>query len=445
MDADRIVFSRDHGATPAQRAFVCNVLSDSYADALVGGYGAGKTRSLSFIAVIAAALNPGCSTLCVEPTYRMAKDVLWPSLVEMLENNGVPYLASISDMKFVLPWWDHEILLRSSDRPDRLKGSNAAAGLIDEPGLQPESVWNQLQARVRDPKAQKRILAATGTPEDLGWFYDYFGTGRDRYSTVHARTADNPALPAEYVEQLRESMDEQHVLAYLEGRFVPLFQRSVYYNFDRKVHASDPVGYDPNQPLFWSHDFNVNPMCSVIFQTPVFGGRRHVHYFDEIVLPNSNTPEACREFVERWGDHRGLVYVAGDPSGRGRDTRQESARSDFDIIVDTLAREMPHAEIVPYIDRSAPSLKRRYNTTNALLKSGSGYVSLAVDPACKGLITSFERTVRKEGAQVVDKAVEWKWKRHTFVGVEHLTDAATYPLTKLFRDPRQVIRQGEAA
>lgn len=444
-DVDRIYFSRDHGAFPAQREYVRNILSDSYADSFVGGYGAGKTRSLAYGALIGAALNPGCTSMCVEPTYRMAKDVLWPALVELLDENGIPYIASVSDMQFILPWWDHKVMLRSADKPDRLKGSNLAAGHVDEPGLMAESVWVQVCARVRDPHAKHKIRAATGTPEGLGWFYETFGTGRAGHTIARARTADNLALDPSYVQQLLESMDEQHVRAYLYGEFVPLWQQQVYYNFDRRLHASAAMQYDQMQPLFWSHDFNVNPMCSVVFQAPVIDGRRHVHFLDEIIVPDSNTPEVCREFVRRYGEHRGLVWICGDPAGFARDTRQESARSDYDIIDELLTEGMKFAEVGRFIDRAHPSLRRRHNTTNALLKSASGAVSIAVDPACKGLIASFERTVRKEGTQEVDKKVEWRHGRQTYVGVEHPTDAATYPLCRLFKDPREILRQKEAA
>ncbi len=43
--------------------------------------------------------------------------------------------------------------------------------------------------------------------------------------------------------------------------------------------------YDPRLPLFWSLDFNIHPMCSVIGQRD--GDR--VYILDELMLPDSNT------------------------------------------------------------------------------------------------------------------------------------------------------------
>lgn len=439
MEADRIVVDRRHGAWPGQQTFLRNLLTDSYADGLFGGYGAGKTKILTFASIVCAALNPGCSSALVAPTYRMLKDFTLPALEDNLKANNIPYEHRKTDWVIYLPWWDHKILLRSGDDPDKLRGGNLAGGGVDEPGLQSVRVWEQILARVRDPNAKHLMRWTTGTPEGFDWGYDYFGVGRRGYTAARAPTVENKAILPSYAAELRESLDEAHAQAYLEGRWVSLYQRQVYYNFDRNLHVPEGgCSYDPELPLYFSHDFNVNPMCSVIFQAPSINHRRRIRVIDEIVLPHSNTPEVCKEFLARYGDHSGLVFVGGDPSARARDTRQESSRSDFDIIEDELRRSMKFAIVERLVDNQAPSLKRRHNTANALLKSATGDVSLLIDPRCKGLITSFERTVRKEGSQIVDKSTEWRWKHHRFVGVEHPTDALTYPLCKLFRDPRDI-------
>lgn len=437
-DIDRIIVDRRWGAWSGQQKFLRNLISDCYASGMFGGYGSGKTKICTFSAIICAARNPGCSSAIVAPTYRMLKDFTLPALENNLQSNAIPYEHRKTDWIIYLPWWDHQILLRSGDDPDKLRGGNLAGAGVEEPGLMSVRVWEQVLARVRDPGAHHLMRWVCGTPEGFDWGYDYFGTGRPGYKVARAATIENLAIDSSYERELRASLDEAHAQAYLEGKWVPLFQRQVYYNFDRTVHGTEPCDYDPDLPLFFSHDFNVNPMCSVVFQAPVIKHRRRIKFIDEIILPNSNTPEACEEFLSRYGDHSGLVFIGGDPSARARDTRQESARSDFDIIEDELRRGMKFAIVDRLVDAAAPPLKRRHNTANALLKNSSGEVSLWVDPRCKGLISSFERTVRKEGSQIVDKSIEWRWKHHRFVGVEHPTDAATYPLCKLFRDPRDI-------
>lgn len=407
-----------------------------WASGYIGGYGSGKSRTAGVIAIAGSALNPGCPFVVVSPTFGMLSDTMFMTLEELLDDNEIPYRRMGGGRpKIVLPWG--EIWGRSAEKPEKLKGPNIAGFVIDEGGIVKRAVWVEMCARTRHPKAKRLIRALTTTPEGFNWCYDFFGTDKPGYVMVNAQTTDNKSLPADYVDQLREVMDDQHAAAYIEGKFCSLYQRQVYYNFDRQTHAREVIGYNQDLPLFWSNDWNVDPMCSVVFQMP---RRDRINVIDEIILPHSNTPEAAREFVDRFGNHEGIVNLCGDPAGRHRDTRQDSARSDFDILEDAIDKGMPRASIERYITSAAPATRRRYNIVNALLKNAKGASAIAVSAKCQGVITSFERTVRKEGSQQVDKATEWNWGRYNFQGVEHLTDAFGYPLTMMFRDPRDIRR-----
>lgn len=427
--------SRDFGAFPAQRRFLASIADPKvYATGYIGGYGAGKTRIGAVGISLASAMNPGLDCLAVSPTYRMLKDVTWPTVLSVLDENEIPHRERRSDWRIELPAWNGAINFRSADRPESLKGPNIAAAWLDEGGIVAEAAAREaLVARVRHPKAKHRTRFVTTTPEGFNWCYDWFGASRPGHVMINAPTTDNKALPADYVDQLRESMDDQHAAAYIEGRFCSLFQRQVYYNFDRAVHAQKRLSYNPDLPLFWSQDFNVHPMCGVVFQMP---NTRTVHVIGEIVLPGSNTPAAADEFVLRYAGHRGLLWISGDASGRARDTRQESHRSDFEIMVAAASSGCQRADVQTMVARKNPALSRRHNLVNALLRNAKGAQSLFVDPVnCPHTIQSFERTVRKEGSQQVDKGTEWKVGRHSFVGAEHLTDALGYPLCEMFPDP----------
>ena len=69
---------------------------------------------------------------------------------------------------------------------------------------------------------------------------------------------------------------------------------TVYYAFDRAGNVQ-PTAYNPSLPLFWSLDFNINPMCSILGQRV---GEK-VHILDEMILPDSNSLAACEEFLSR--------------------------------------------------------------------------------------------------------------------------------------------------
>ena len=77
------------------------------------------------------------------------------------------------------------------------------------------------------------------------------------------------------------------------GEYLNLLSGRVYYAFDRRVHTGEFV-CDPMEPLLWSLDFNVNPMCSVIGQL----GNDRVVMLDELFLPDSSTSQACDAFYD---------------------------------------------------------------------------------------------------------------------------------------------------
>lgn len=438
MSEYNIKFSDEFGAFPAQARYVDGLFGPEqhYAIGYVGGWGSGKTKALAVAAVIASSLNPGLPGMVVSPTYGMLADATYPAIIDVLEDAGIPYRTIKSPQWniHILPW-DGHIWCRSGEKPERLKGPNVAFGFVDEGGSVKEAAWLVLQSRIRHPKAKRLVRGVATTPEGFNWVYDDFGCGKTGNVLINAPTTDNKALPPNYVTQLLEGMDELHARAYIYGEFCSLYQQQVYYNFNRELHL-EPVVYNRDEAIIWTHDFNVHPMCSVILQ---LHGHQTLYAVDEIVVPSSNTPEVSKEFVSRYKKHRGLIHIMGDPAGRARDTRQESARSDFDIIYDELDRGLDYATLNVDISRKHPSLKRRHNTVNALLKNAFSKVNFYLNPeTCPGLMASFERTVRKEGTQIVDKATEWKWGRHRFVGVEHSTDAAGYAACQLFRDPAEI-------
>jgi len=75
----------------------------------------------------------------------------------------------------------------------------------------------------------------------------------------------------------------------------------VYYAFDRHKQQG-AMSYNASYPLWWSLDFNVNPLCSLIGQTVVAHEREYIRVLDELVLPDSNTRAACEEFFNSHGE-----------------------------------------------------------------------------------------------------------------------------------------------
>lgn len=183
----------------------------------------------------------------------------------------------------------------------------------------------------------------------------------------------------------------------------PLNQTGVgacYRSFDETVHVRDLVRDDQTQ-LFWSLDFNVDPMCSAYGQIKEMAGTSlhdiltskkltTMEVLGEICLPNSRTVEACAEFEARYYKiNRGKkpeVWVYGDATANCRDTR--GTQSDWEII-----GQFFRSAGIPFRDMvrtSNPPVRDRVNAMNAALKSANGIVGLFIDPSCKELRKDFK-------------------------------------------------------
>ncbi len=199
--------------------------------------------------------------------------------------------------------------------------------------------------------------------------------------------------------------------------------------------------FDPRYPLCWSLDFNVNPMASVIFQ--IVGNdygnsdARRLHVLEEIILGNSNTPEACRVFRERAQAYldiarRGAsghvpitVRVYGDPAGNQR--RSSADRTDWHIVRDSFAR-WPELPMEYMVASSAPSVKGRVNAMNAMLCNAYGERRLLVDPKCSELIADLEQVSWKTDSAGNSIAELDK----SNLNRSHSSDALGYPVEKEF-------------
>jgi hypothetical protein len=168
------------------------------------------------------------------------------------------------------------------------------------------------------------------------------------------------------------------------GRFILTGGRA-FPDFNSEIHVK-PTLYDPDVPICWSLDFNINPMCSGVIQHK--DGK--IQVLEELVLPDTKTDVAVSAFLDRAAE-RGWdlagMRVYGDATGNCRDST--SGTSDWIIVRNRLA----HLNARFNIPRSNPAIKETINAINAKLKSADGTVSLTVDPGCNQLITDFRNAL----------------------------------------------------
>jgi hypothetical protein len=377
-----------------------------------GPIGSGKSQALCQEAIKLSYLNPGRTGLIGAPTYPMLRDATQAALLEVLDENRIPYDFNRSENLLVMRETRSRIIFRAVEEFERLRGSNLAWFGLDELTYTAEEAWLRLEGRLRDPKAKRLCGFGVWTPKGYDWVYERFiARTVEGYETVIARPFENrfllDAIP-DYYDRLKSSYDAQFYSQEVLGEYLALNGSHVYRAFDR-VHNVGETRVDSSMPLLWGLDFNVNPMSSVIAQVDRGG---LVSVLDEIVLSRATTYQACEEFTNRYPSHAGGLIIYADATG-GR--MQTTGKTDLAILREAM-RHYGHVEF--RVPKSNPVARDRVTLMNAKLEAADGSRCLKVDPRCVELIRDFEHVTFKENSQVIDKDRD---PRRT-----HLSDALGY-------------------
>lgn len=376
-----------------------------------GPVGSGKTAAFAQQALRLAYTNGGCLGLIGAATYRMLADVTRRAFLEVLEYNAIPHAFEKAANSVRLHEPGAEIIFRSLDQPERLVGTNLAWFGCDELTYSKEDSWRRLEARLREPKATELCGFAVWTPKGFDWVYNRF-VGPERvtgYQAIFAKPGENKFLPADFYDRLQASYDDRFYRQEVLGEYLSQFVGQVYYTFDRAASLRS-LEFDPEWPLCWALDFNIDPMCSVLAQVKdvttrdeALRGQRNIeiHVFDELVLPDARTETACKALWDRIERarlcERGLktVHVYGDASGAAR--RTSSLRSDWQIVKDFFRKDTP-LQAQFHIPPANPPVRERTTEVCSALRAADGARRLFVDPRCKELILDLEQVHWKRDA-----------------------------------------------
>jgi len=316
----------------------------------------------------------------------MLRDSTRASFLELVEENDVPYRLAKSANTIYLHEPNSWILFRSLDSFERLRGTNLAWFGVDELTYCKPEAWTRLEGRLRNPQAVHRCGFACWTPKGYDWVYQRFISSEKLPGYEGFLATQNTALPADYYESLKSSYDPRFYQQEALGLYLNVWGGRAYYAFDRQKQQGT-VPYSASFPLWWSLDFNVNPMCSLIGQTVIVNHREQIRVLDELVLPDSNTPAACEEFLRRtakWNSGRPLeVHVYGDATAEHRET--SASRTDLQIVRSFFARYPELYQAYFHMPSRNPPVKDRVNCVNAMLLNHAGARRLFIDSRCQEL------------------------------------------------------------
>jgi hypothetical protein len=400
------------------------LLSSARFRVLVAGRRFGKTY-LSQVELCKAAWQRGRLAWYVAPTYKQAKRIIWKPLKEMTR----PYWAqkpNETDLRIELVGGG-TIALRGADNYDSLRGEGLDFAVLDEYASMDPKAWTEvIRPALADRKGRALFI---GTPKGYDHFYELHQSARLQadWNAFQFTTLDGGIVSADEVEGATRELDERTFRQEFEASFENVTAGRVYFAFDRLKHVRAQT-YDPRSPLFWSLDFNVGLMCSVIGQR--LGDQ--VNILDEIILPDSNTWEACKVFADRVQKILPNVYplpqirIYGDATGEAPDSA--ASRTDWRIVRESLGEHANRFTTSFQVPSSNPPLKDRINCVNARLTNHAGATNLRVDPKCKHLIEDLERVHWKSDANrnALSELDKSEPKR------THVSDALGYMVAKEF-------------
>ncbi len=378
-------------------------------NALVGGFGSGKTYAFlhkTFINHVTKFNDNGISNgWVIYPTYELAEELFVEPMKEIFERNGIAYKYNVQKHKFSTNYGTMKIY--QLQKPQRIIGAELTFIGFDEFDVESwkncDIAYKKAIGRMRGSDNCEVYIVTT--PE--GFKYTHFvfcEQENDSKALIHGKTTDNPYLPDAYVDLLEANYSKEMLKAYRDGQFVNISALSTYHSFDRSKNVQK-CEYDRSKPVRLGLDYNVDPMCSVLFQ--IYPNEPKVRIFDAISLSHQGrgdllSARMCAVIKDKYPNSQYIVYP--DASGFQRHT--SAMFSDIDILKQNGFQVQ--------VRKTNPPVTNRVNSVNKMLEG-----NIIIDPRCKALIQDLEKVTNKQGTRDIDKSNKL---------LTHMTDALGYAI-----------------
>ncbi|MFR1671624.1 MAG: PBSX family phage terminase large subunit [Candidatus Gastranaerophilaceae bacterium] len=180
------------------------------------------------------------------------------------------------------------------------------------------------------------------------------------------------------------------------------------------------LNYRPELDLHISCDFNVDPMSWVIAHK----SDDKVFFIDELVLDNTTTAAATKEFIKRYSQHSGRIIINGDASGDNRSTQSEYTNY---VIMKNILEDYFKRDVCVDIRRFNPHIKNRIAAFNNKVLDNNGNRCIIIDDKCKWLIYNIKNLKYKPGSTEIDIPTIAQIKNNINLKyLMHIFDAASY-------------------
>jgi len=318
-----------------------------------------------------------------------------------------------------------EVVFKSGQNFEDLRAETLNGVIIDEFRQQNPLLWTSI---IRPMLARFNAWADIySTPNGFDHTYDLYNDALidPDFGVFHAPSTEAWWWTREEILSAKRTMSPEMFAQEIMAEFRDMSSGKVYVSHgswnmreDNPFYKEGPI--HPSLPVLVAMDFNLSPMAWTLGQKR----SEHFHFFDEIWLKKSHTPEAAEVLAQKileLNPKYGII-LAGDASSKSGQ-RAAAGQSDYDIICQTLDRY--NIKWDNQTPDSNPGIKDRINTMNSKLRAATGETFITYNPVkCPHLKKDFDRVVWKTGT---DRLFEDQTKdpdlTHSSSGVGYLVCA----------------------
>ena len=337
----------------------------------------------------------------VAPTFKMAREIVWSKLKEILHSFNWIDTINESNLTITIKKTGSKISLKGCENYDGLRGTGLDFLILDEFADIDEKAWTEvLRASVADTQGD---VLMCGSPKGYGnWAYRMYLKGKEdeNWDSFQFTTLQGGMVSAEEIEQAKQDIDIRTFRQEFEGTFEN-YAGAVYYNF-HPVESVVDKQIDWTKPLHIGMDFNVDPMSACVGQID----KDKIYLVDEVIIYSSNTDEMVDEIKNRYGT-KIPIFIYPDPASKQRKT-SAGGRTDLSIL--------QNAGFKVKVKNKHPAIRDRINAVNSKLKDSNGNRHIFVSKSCKTIVKGLQRQIYKENTNIPDKEE----------GFDHMNDALGY-------------------
>jgi PBSX family phage terminase large subunit len=382
---------------PKQRVFHA---STAKFRAFIGGIGSGKTTAGVNEAIKLAIQYPGSFGVIVAPTYTMLRDSTQREFFKYLPRELIKNFNKTENHLILIN--GSEIIFRSADDPEKLRGPNLSWFYIDEAALCTQLAWDILIGRLRLPPAKGFI---TTTPKGRNWVYVIFVEMR-LGEIIRCSTREAPHASREFLRSLEETYSAEFAKQEIEGEFIAL-EGLVYDEFSREKHVVAFKGREWKEVIAGVDWGYTNPAVILVI---CFDSDLRAHVVDEF-YERRKLINQIKEKAEEFSETYNISTFYCDPS--------EPQNIKELKLVGLKAKQADNA-VLPGIQMVKSLLQVR----------DDGLPGLLIHPRCSSTIMEFENysyPQEKDGRPIKEEPIKM---------FDHAMDALRYALYTHLKGPR---------